>query len=233
MSSVRDPRERVKEYFDKESSEYCAYFDASAKLSSVTRRVSRRLFQSAIQGRREAVIALCPQPLEGVKICEVGSGGGHYSIELARRGASVLGLDIAPKMVAHATQWASREGVASRCWFREADIFEFETGEKFDVVFAAGVIDYIPPTHQREFIAKLAGMSKRYVIVSFPKMFHYHALFRTIWLGLKGVPVWFFTSRHMTQLLESASTVPDKIIDVGILNVIRARVGESGGGRVD
>ncbi len=233
MSSVRDPRERVREYFDKESSEYCAYFDPSVKLSSVTRRVSRRLFQSAIQGRREAVIALCPQPLEGVKICEVGSGGGHYSIELARRGASVLGLDIAPKMVAHATQWASREGFASRCRFQQADIFDFQTDEKFDVVFAAGVIDYIPPTDQRKFLAKMAGMSKRYVIVSFPKKFHYHALFRRIWLGLKGVPVWFFTSRDMTQLLESASTVPDQTIDIGILNVIRARIGEAGGVRVE
>lgn len=224
MASRKEPGARVKEYFDRESKEYCAYYDPSIKLSALTRVVSRRLFRGAIAGRREAVMTLCPQPLEGVKVCEVGSGGGHYSIELARRGATVLGLDFAPKMVASATELAAREGLSARCRFQQADIFEFESTEKFDVVFAAGVIDYVPPSHQEKLIAKMAALSRQYVILSFPKMFHYHALFRKIWLTLKGVPVWFFTAQDMKRLLESASTVPDRNIDVGILNVIRARV---------
>lgn len=215
---------KIQDYFNREADAYCAYYDQQAALASPIRRASRLLFKNAIHGRREAVIELCPQPFSQLKICELGCGGGHYSVELARRGAQVVGVDFAPRMIEQAKRLAEQVDVSDRCRFEQADIFAFTSPEPFDVVFATGVFEYIEPSRRPALVRKMKALSRRYVIASFPKQFHYHAMIRKVWLTLKGVPVWFFTSGKMEWTLRSEGLEPNRIIDVGILKVIRATI---------
>jgi SAM-dependent methyltransferase len=53
-----------------------------------------------------AHVALCGD-VRGLRVLDVGCGNGYLSRELARRGADVLGIDIAPRMVAHAVRQES------------------------------------------------------------------------------------------------------------------------------
>ena len=58
----------------------------------------------------------------GTSVLDVGCGVGRWSRRLARAGARVTGVDLAPTMVAEARRRAARDGVAARCRFLVADL---------------------------------------------------------------------------------------------------------------
>src|SRR5919109_3680597 len=67
---------------------------------------------------RELAPAL-PSDLSGWSVLDVGCNAGFYSIELARRGANVLAIDVDPHYLRQA-RWAARQfGVAERIEFRQ------------------------------------------------------------------------------------------------------------------
>jgi SAM-dependent methyltransferase len=73
------------------------------------------------------------RPPEGARILDLACGTGRHSIELARRGFSVLGVDIATDLLEVATADAERLGVDG-AEFREADLRELELEPEFDLV---------------------------------------------------------------------------------------------------
>src|SRR5262245_61866495 len=108
---------RLRDYFDAEGKDYDRYFTGNP--DSVMRRLCYRWCGSNIHGRLDAVLKLIGPNVSGRRILELGSGSGRYAVELARRGAHVTGVDFSPSMVRLATQLSAREGVATRCDFRE------------------------------------------------------------------------------------------------------------------
>ena len=58
--------------------------------------------------------------LVDLEALDLGTGTGQIAIELARRGARVIGVDTAPNQVAAAERVAAAAGVAARCSFRVA-----------------------------------------------------------------------------------------------------------------
>lgn len=214
---------RLRDYFDRDAEDYDQAFAERPDHRDTIRRITNPWNRAAVHGRLEAVLALAGPDLVGVRVLEVGCGSGRYSVALAERGALVTGIDFAPGMVRLSEKLAAERGVAARCRFMAADVFEYPTSEAHDLVVAAGVMDYIPPRRQGELLARLSTLSTRAVIVSFPKKWHYHAFARAIWLRLiKGVPVFFFTTHGIGQLLQASRLVPKQWADVGILVVVRA-----------
>ena len=57
-------------------------------------------------------------------VMDLGSGDGRLVITAAKLGATALGIEYNPNMVALATQTAAKEGVSEKAKFRNADIFE-------------------------------------------------------------------------------------------------------------
>lgn len=73
----------------------------------------------------------------GMSALDLGTGPGTVAIELAARGANVIGLDISPQQIQSAKRQAARRGLADRCEFRVAPAED--TGledESFDLVTA-------------------------------------------------------------------------------------------------
>ena len=56
-------------------------------------------------------------PLDGARALDVGTGPGIVALELAKRGATVVGLDIAENQILAAREGAVAAGVAERCQF--------------------------------------------------------------------------------------------------------------------
>src|SRR5215510_6156349 len=55
-----------------------------------------------------AQVALCGDVRE-MRLLDVGCGNGYFAREMAKRGARVTGIDISPRMIAHAKQYESVE----------------------------------------------------------------------------------------------------------------------------
>jgi 23S rRNA (uracil1939-C5)-methyltransferase len=71
---------------------------------------------------RRALRLLDPQP--GERIADLFCGLGNFSLPIARRGAMVIGIEGSAGLVARAMDNAARNGLAERCEFRVADLFQ-------------------------------------------------------------------------------------------------------------
>ena len=83
-----------------------------------------------------------PFALDGLRIVDVGCGGGVLSEPLARLGAEVTGLDPAPTNIRVASAHAEAEGV--RVDYRAETIEAVvDRGERFDIVLAMEVVEHV------------------------------------------------------------------------------------------
>lgn len=84
----------------------------------------------------------------GERVLDLACGFGRHALELARRGFSVLGVDLTAAYVEDARASACAEGL--RVEFVQADVLDVRYREEFDVVLnlADGAIGYFPTEEQ-------------------------------------------------------------------------------------
>lgn len=92
----------------------------------------------------EGIAHAVPADLSGWSVLDIGCNAGFYSIELARRGATVVGLEIEPLYLKQA-RWAARQcGLADRMTFIEGGVYELLNSERrFDLVWFTGVFYHL------------------------------------------------------------------------------------------
>ncbi|AWK87920.1 bifunctional 2-polyprenyl-6-hydroxyphenol methylase/3-demethylubiquinol 3-O-methyltransferase UbiG [Azospirillum thermophilum] len=83
-----------------------------------------------------------PQPLSGLRVVDIGCGGGLLAEPMARMGASVVGIDASEKNVLTASAHAAGTGVAVDYRATSAEALA-AGGERFDVVLAMEVIEHV------------------------------------------------------------------------------------------
>jgi tRNA (mo5U34)-methyltransferase len=85
-----------------------------------------------------------PQDLGGWRVLDVGCNAGFYSFELARRGASVVAIDLDPRYLAQA-KWAAKQfGLDDRVEFRQQQVYDLaRSREQFDLVWFMGVFYHL------------------------------------------------------------------------------------------
>lgn len=71
---------------------------------------------------RRAMRLLAPRP--GERVADFFCGLGNFSLPIARLGADVVGIEGSAGLVARAIENAGRNGLAGRCEFRVADLFQ-------------------------------------------------------------------------------------------------------------
>jgi 2-polyprenyl-3-methyl-5-hydroxy-6-metoxy-1,4-benzoquinol methylase len=77
----------------------------------------------------------------GTNVLDLGCGIGRWSRQLARRGANVTGVDVAPSMVEEARKRTARESL--QIDYRVADLRTLDLGRTFDLVLAVTVLQHI------------------------------------------------------------------------------------------
>jgi 2-polyprenyl-6-hydroxyphenyl methylase/3-demethylubiquinone-9 3-methyltransferase len=102
-----------------------------------------------------ALDAMDERPLSGVRIADIGCGGGILSESLAGLGAQVTGIDPAPNNIAVASRHAEKSGLAIDYRNITAETLA-ETGEQFDAVAALEVIEHVEGP--KAFVAMLGRM---------------------------------------------------------------------------
>ncbi len=90
---------------------------------------------------------------KSLRVLDVGCGTGCWSIVFSQIGAVVHAIDLTPVHVSVARKEAARRGLDIR--FTVADLFSFETDERYDLVWCNGVLH-----HTRDALAGLRHIAK-------------------------------------------------------------------------
>ena len=85
-----------------------------------------------------------PERLDGWTALDIGCNAGFYSIELARRGAHVVGIDSDPHYLRQARWVAEQFALSDRIELREMQIYDLaRSSETFDLVWFMGVFYHL------------------------------------------------------------------------------------------
>jgi tRNA (mo5U34)-methyltransferase len=85
-----------------------------------------------------------PQDLSGWRVLDIGCNAGFYSFELARRGGSVLGIDIDEHYLAQARWAAQQYGLQDQVEFRQMQVYDLaQLSEQFHLVLFMGVFYHL------------------------------------------------------------------------------------------
>jgi 2-polyprenyl-6-hydroxyphenyl methylase/3-demethylubiquinone-9 3-methyltransferase len=82
------------------------------------------------------------QPLLGLKVLDIGCGGGILAESMARLGASVTGIDVVEKNIAIASQHAASTGVNVSYQLSTVETLA-RSGSQFDVVLNMEVVEHV------------------------------------------------------------------------------------------
>lgn len=85
-----------------------------------------------------------PEDLSGWKVLDIGCNAGFYSIELAKRGAEVVGIDLDDHYLKQAEWVADQFGLDDRITYKKMQVYDLaHSDEKFDMVWFMGVFYHL------------------------------------------------------------------------------------------
>ncbi len=214
---MSDHLQRVSAFFDRRAAGFDAIYSGrrAPHLRAWDRLTRRNLFE-----RLEFTLQAL-EPLAGASVLDVGCGSGRYGVALARRGAArVVGLDVAPRMLAIAGELARAEAVDDRCSVVQSEVTDYRPGRTFDGVVAMGFFDYVETPG--EVLAHLRPLTRRRLVASFPARGAFRVPFRRAWLALHGCPVWFYDAGGVRRLCEDAGFRVERLESRGPILLLSA-----------
>ena len=161
MDAYAATRERVEGYFDRTATATWERLTSDAPVS--------RIRQTVREGRaamRAAMLARLPADLSGVRVLDAGCGPGVMTAELAARGADVVAVDIAPRLIEIAAARLPAQ-LAPRVTFAVGDMLEHRG--RFDAVIAMDSLIYYAEADLLAALDRLAAMAPQTVFTVAPR----------------------------------------------------------------
>lgn len=92
----------------------------------------------------ENIEASIPEDLNGWKVLDIGCNAGFYSLELAKRGAEVLAIDLDEHYLRQAQWVAEQFGLEDKIRFKQLQVYDLaHQEESFDLVWFMGVFYHL------------------------------------------------------------------------------------------
>ncbi|NNU79369.1 magnesium protoporphyrin IX methyltransferase [Halovulum dunhuangense] len=129
-------RGRLEAYFDGTANEAWKRLMSDAPVSRI-----RQTVRAGRDRMRAALLAQLPADLHGARVLDAGCGAGQLSVELAARGAEVVGADISPRLLELADS-RTPEGLRGRITYRAGDMLDPGLGRFHYVVAMDSLIHY-------------------------------------------------------------------------------------------
>jgi magnesium-protoporphyrin O-methyltransferase len=160
-ATYSDRRAWLHRYFDRTAAEAWAQLTSDVPVSGVRQKVraGRGLMRSMLLG-------WLPSNLRGRRILDAGCGTGALAIELARRGADVVAIDLSPTLTDLARQRLGDSQLRGRVEFRSGDMLDDALGE-FDHVVAMDSLIHYDAGDIAAAIGKLAPRTKSSIVMTF------------------------------------------------------------------
>jgi len=198
MTSTRiQDRDRVQTFFDTHVTDYDAFYEQPSAFG----RWFNRVFRKGVQMRRDEVVTLAKK--YGCKtLLDVGCGSGRNTVFWAHQGFERLhGVDISSPMIDKAKDVAKQLKLEDRCTFELADFMELQPNEKYDMVVACGVFDYV--VDGEALLRHMSRFANKIIYGSFPKWTLVRSPFRKVRYTLKGCPTHFYWWRELTRIFDA------------------------------
>lgn len=149
--SYEATRQRLETYFDRTASRTWEALTSDAPVSKI-----RQTVREGRNAMRETMLSALPADLTGARVLDAGCGPGQMAIELALRGAEVVGVDISPSLIEVAGK-RTPEHLADRISYSAGDMLDPKHG-RFDAVIA---MDSLIHYTARDIAAAIAGLTAR------------------------------------------------------------------------
>ena len=191
--------EKIRDHFHDDAERFDAIYDDK---KGVFARFIDNYWRGVVQKRLKLNVEKLA-PFAGKKILDVGCGSGRNSVLFTEAGAKrVVGIDFSQPMIQLAEKFSREHTRETICTFLQADFIEHVFEEKFDVVAALGVLDYI--ADPVSFLKRMASLANRKVIASFPGVSWPRSPLRKIRYALRGCPLYFYKRPQLARICEQA-----------------------------
>jgi predicted TPR repeat methyltransferase len=191
-------------------------FDSIYREDGKIRGCLNKLLRSDMEGRYR--FALKAARLDSrPRILEIGCGTGVHTKGFIEAGASsVTGVDLSPGMLKIAA--ARLKQYEGRFELVESDFMDARFQRPFDVVTAIGVFDYV--ADPVAFIKKATELASRCFIATFPRDGTLRSRLRSVRLGLKGCPVYFYSEAQLKSMARRCGTRIERHEIIGQLHCV-------------
>lgn len=163
MSGIGYERRRseIETYFDRTAAEAWSRLTSSEPVG--------RIRQTVREGRdrmRETLLDWLPRDMSGARVLDAGCGTGMLAVEVARRGAHVLAIDLSPTLIGLARERMPPSIGAGRIEFRVGDMSDPALGE-FDFSVAMDSLIHYTAADAVAAITRLAPRVRRQMVFTF------------------------------------------------------------------
>lgn len=136
-TTYQQRRGQLETYFDRTAVEAWKRLTSTAPVGRI-----RATVRAGRDEMRATLLSWLPQDLHGRRVLDAGCGTGALALEAARRGATVVAIDLAAQLVALAEERAAREFPAERLRFLVGDMRDPALGRFDHVVAMDSLIHY-------------------------------------------------------------------------------------------
>ncbi len=149
------------EYFDRSAAAAWATLTSDSQVSWI-----RRTVREGRERMRHTLSGFLPADLTGLRVLDAGCGTGVQAVELARRGASVVAIDLAPTLVGLAETRSAGKFESGAIEWRSGDMLDPRLGS-FDYVVAMDSLIHYRMTDMLDAYAALAARTRVGMAVTF------------------------------------------------------------------
>jgi magnesium-protoporphyrin O-methyltransferase len=142
-------RDAIAHYFDRTAIEAWARLTSDAPVSGIREKV-----RAGREAMRATLLSWLPQDLSGTRVLDAGCGPATMSAELARRGATVVGVDLSPQLIQLGRDRLGPE-LASRVTLIAGDMLDEALG-RFDHVVSMDALIHYPAAEAAAMLGRLA-----------------------------------------------------------------------------
>jgi 2-polyprenyl-3-methyl-5-hydroxy-6-metoxy-1,4-benzoquinol methylase len=182
------------------------------------RRAIDKIFRKAMVERANLTLQEC-RNVKGKRILDIACSTGSMSIQLAKKGAFVIGVDPSKDAVDKANAKAKEEDLNQTCVFIKDDFAKHVFNQKFDISIALGFFDFTVDPELN--IRRMKAVTTEKCLMSFPAKFAFQVPLRLIWSRSRNLPVRFYTKKELKRLFSpSFSHFKIKNISAGYYCVV-------------
>jgi 2-polyprenyl-3-methyl-5-hydroxy-6-metoxy-1,4-benzoquinol methylase len=198
----------VKDFF----SGYAEDFDSiygDGKPRNLFNRITDKLFRQSMYERYKRTIDFLTN--SDVKtVLDVGCGSGRYSLDLAKNGMTITGVDLAEEMLNIARTNSQKAGFENNTYIA-GSYFDVEIDKKHDAAILMGLFDYI--SNPEELFSKLKKDTSKYILASFPKPGGILGWQRKIRYNMRNCQLFYYSKESLEGLMSTSGITNYEIQD--------------------